>query len=269
MSIKSILLHMAPDESRGERLAAAIQLAQRFGAHLRVTYLTSPVGMPAAITGRGASAAYVAEAIAVAEERAAAILQEVEAACDAAGIEWEAEMAEGDHNEELAKRSVGADLVVIGESRALLPEDYIGLHRPDELLIRSACPVLIISKGWADRPIGTRILVALRDTHESSRAAHGALPFVTTAERVCALTDGSETSEPMVEWLRRHVPSAEHATVDSEGDVGPQILKRAAEMEADLLVMGAYGHSRWRQIVLGGVTDHVLREMDLPVLMSH
>lgn len=274
MPIKTILLHMAPDALRGERLAVAIDLARRHGAHLDVAYLTAPIGTPAAVTGRGASAAYIAEATAIAEEKAEDVLDEVRAACAEAGIECRTEIASGDHNEVLARRSHYADLVIVSERHGLIPEDYIGLHRPDELLMTAACPVLIVPRGWKGQPIGRRILIAWKDTDEASRAVRGAMPLIKEAGQVYVLTCDEpgrrfEGSENLVDWLRRHDVAVERLSDVEDDDVGAVILSYAADVKADLLVMGAYGHSRWREIVLGGVTHHVLSNMDVPVLTSH
>src|SRR3546814_3101127 len=68
------------------------------------------------------------------------------------------------------------------------PEDYVGLHKPDQLLMESACPVLIIPKGWSGQPIGRRVLIAWKDTREASHAVREALPFLEQAEKIFVLT---------------------------------------------------------------------------------
>lgn len=276
MAIKTILLHMAPDPLRGERLAVAVDLARRHNAHIEVAYLTAPAGMPAAITGRGASAAYLAEATAIAEEKAEGVKEEVRKACAAAGVAFTIDVAAGDYNEVLARRSICADLVVVSERSGLIPEDYIGLHKSDELLMTASCPVLIVPKGWTGKPIGTRILVAWKDTREASRAVRGAMPLIEAAECVWVLSADEphrrfHGSKQLVEWLDRHaVTVTQESDIADPGDnIGAVILSYAADLGADLVVMGVYGHSRWREIVLGGVSAHVLAHMDVPVLTGH
>jgi nucleotide-binding universal stress UspA family protein len=119
-------------------------------------------------------------------------------------------------------------------------------------------------------------LVAWNASREATRAAHDALPFLHAAERVvlCAIGDPA-TADPGLEdaaaMLDRHGVAVQVEQVpgpDSGTGVGEALLARAAEHGADLLVMGAYGHSRLREFVLGGTTRRVLREATLPVLFS-
>ncbi len=119
------------------------------------------------------------------------------------------------------------------------------------------------------------MLVAWNGTREAARATHDALPFLTQADKVVVLgvSASGEDHIPGADLsthLARHGVSVEiHNREANDVSVGDAILNAASDYGADLLVIGAYGHSRLRELVLGGVTRHLLRHMTIPVLMSH
>lgn len=275
MAIKNILLHMGVDTSRLSRLHVALGLAQRYRAHLEVAFMITPAGMPAAIQGRGASAAYIAEATAIAREKAEEVHAEIAAGCAGTGIDWTWEILEGDHNRLLAERSHYADLLVVTQHHGVGGDDDVLLHRPGDLLLTASCPLLGLPKDVDLPSVGSRVLIAWKDSREAARAVRDALPFLERADSVHVLVcttddDGSGQDREIATYLRRHgIAVAPPTVTTADGPVGEVILNHAGALQADLLVMGAYGHSRWREIVLGGVTQHVLRHMTVPVLASH
>lgn len=274
MPIKTILLHMANDESHASRLAVAATLAKRFGAHVEALYIATPVSMPAGATGRAASYGFIAEATAIAHENAERIEAEVRLALDGLSYRWTVE--EGDHVELLAERATYADLAIVGQSASVRAGERVPLHVPDRLPLETACPVLVLPPVQpVAAPIGRNMLVAWKNSRESAHAVRNAMPFLETAESVTVLTvtpTGHRGADggALVDWLARHGILARHHEANaSGGEVGDLILSCAADLGADLLVMGAYGHSRLREMVLGGATRSVLAKMPLPALMSH
>lgn len=273
MPIKTILLHMSNDERHGARLDVAVSLAKRFDAYVDVLYIATPVHMPAAVTGRGASYAYIAEATAIAHEKAEAIEHEVRQALKDCSYSWE--VVEGDHEELLATRATYSDLAVITQSHPAHVEDRVLLHVPDRLPLDAPCPALVLPYDGTPAGFGRHVVVAWKNTREAGRALRDALPFLQAAEKVTVLTidppghKGDSGRDPMI-FLERHGVRSQHKSeVHRGGDIGETILARAEEMGADLLVMGAYGHSRLREMVLGGATRTILQHMKVPVLMSH
>lgn len=274
MTIKTMLLHMAHDKARMARFRIGLDLAKRHGAHLAMTYMTSPATMPAEVTGRAASAAYIAEATAIAHEKAEHVLAEVADEADAAGVTWDWEVVEGDHNHLLAERSHFADLVMVCQGHGGVPEGHVGLHHPDELLFMASCPCLVLPSSWTNAAIGRRVLIAWKDTREAARALRDSLPFLIGAEEVFLLTCDPphhrfEAGVAAVSFLDRHGLRVEQVSDVANGDIGDIILSYAKDLRVDLMVMGAYGHSRLREIILGGVTQRVLRSLTRPALMSH
>lgn len=274
MAIKSILLHMAPDESRQHRMQVALDLTARYDADLEIVYMLSPSSMPAAIQGRGASHAYIAEATAIAAEKADGVRAEVAETCPKAGIRWEWHVLEGDHNELLAERSHFADLMIVSQAHGAGWEGHVGLHDPDELLMTSSCPVLLTPRDGMADSVGKRVLLAWKDTKEAARAVRDGMGILQSAEHVVLLTCDRphhrfEGGLEIVSYLKRHGVEVEPMSDIGTDNVGQVILSYAADMNADLVLMGAYGRPRWREIVLGGATRHVLSHMTLPILMSH
>jgi len=121
------------------------------------------------------------------------------------------------------------------------------------------------------------VLVAWNGSREATRAVHDALPLLRRAEKVTVLSiDPDEDAEPRLPGadvslhLARHGVTAQAATIaGTDVAVGDLLLSYAADHDIDLIVMGAYGHTRLREVVLGGATRTLLRHMTVPVLMSH
>jgi nucleotide-binding universal stress UspA family protein len=147
----------------------------------------------------------------------------------------------------------------------------------EQLPLSTACPCLVMPHG---RPVpasvGRRALIGWNDSHTAARALHEAVPLLESADSVVLLTiaeagaDAEPSAEAAAQFLRRHGIRVEVRRQEADtDDAGPALLAAAQAMDSDLLVMGAYGHTRWRELVFGGATDHVFRHMTLPVLLAH
>jgi len=275
MPIKNILLHMGNDDAHMRRFETAVHLAREHGAHLEIAYLTSPAGMPAAIQGRGASAAYIAEATAIAREKAEAVEKEVTERCKGEGIDWNWEVLEGDRNELLATRSYYADLIVVSEDHGWVYEDHVGIYGIDELVAQAACATLVLPVEWEPQPIGKRVLIAWKELREAAHAVRDALPLLETADTVFVLTTDKphsrfESGMDLATYLKRHdIKAKQESDVMERGDTAKVILSYAEDLKADLIVLGAYSRPRWREALLGGVTQDMLNKCPIPIVMSH
>lgn len=146
-------------------------------------------------------------------------------------------------------------------------------------LFYSGRPVLIVPPGWTKRPIGKSVLVCWKPTREAARALGDARPFLETASQVSIVTvdarpsesaDGSSPGADVAAHLARCGCKADVFNLDSKGRTeSDAILDQARAVNADLIVMGGFGHSRLSEIVFGGVTRDVLKTAALPILMSH
>jgi nucleotide-binding universal stress UspA family protein len=172
-----------------------------------------------------------------------------------------------------------ADLVVAGQ-RDPEGEDLNGNEEmPDRLILSLGRPVLVVPAYGRFPVIGDRVLVAWDGSRLATRAVNDAIPLLTGAKSVAVVAinpeggdegHGQIPSADICLHLARHGVRAEaqHLFAD-DVDAGDMLLSQAAEQGIDMIVMGAYGHARWRELVLGGMTRHVLRHMTVPVFMSH
>jgi len=198
-----------------------------------------------------------------------------EAALAREGIMGEWRQVEGTTPEILALHGRYADLLVLGQDD---PEsDSAGLL--EAVVFDSGRPVLAIPFVGSFKTIGKRVLVGWNASREATRALHDALPLIAKAETTTVFLanpkrgldgHGEEPGADIARHLARHGMKAEVAKAIAD-DVPDSalLLNHASDMGADLLVMGAYGHSRLREFILGGMTRSVLREMTVPVLLSH
>lgn len=172
-----------------------------------------------------------------------------------------------------------ADLILVGQPA---PDDFeAALFRPvpQEVALTSGRPVLIIPYTGTWDEIGRHVLVGWNASREATRAVNDAIPLLADADSVTVLTidpdegpaeHGEVPGADIALHLARHgVKVATEATVSGGMDVGNVLLSRANDLAVDLLVMGAYGHSRFRELVLGGATRTVLESMTVPILMTH
>ncbi|HKT20352.1 MAG TPA: universal stress protein [Stellaceae bacterium] len=172
-----------------------------------------------------------------------------------------------------------ADLAIVGQVDPERPNAVNAARLPEEVLFGSGRPALIVP--YAGRFAGDcgRILVGWTATREAARALNDALPLLERAKKVVVLTvnpqrgDEVEPGIPAADiahHLAQHGVTAEAATIVVDKiSTGDALLNYASDFGADLIVMGAYGHSRTREFVLGGMTRQILRQMTVPVLMSH
>lgn len=281
MSLKDILVHLDGSEQSATRLRLAAGLARRQGANLIGLFVVDVMlpMMAAADAGSGAVLAEMIERMrADALEDAARVeagFRETLRREDIAG-EWR--LAEGSAPEHVALHARYADLAVLGQAN---PDD----GQPNAAAVLEAAlfdsgrPVLVVPYAGRFETLGQRVLVGWNASAQSARAVHDALPVMAGASKVvvCAVNPrrgidghGDEPGADVARHLARHglKVTVEH-TVAPEIGAGDLLLNRAAEISADLLVIGGYGHSRLRETILGGVTRTLLQQMTVPVLMSH
>jgi nucleotide-binding universal stress UspA family protein len=176
--------------------------------------------------------------------------------------------AEGDRGDLLTEAARTTDLLLSRHAKAGSTEAPDVL---DQLVTAAGVPVLALPPGFSG-DLGRTVLVAWNGSREATRAVHDALPLLREAKRVVLSTVGDEaatTLEAAAAMLRRHGLAVQaHKLDELDGNAGEVLLAQAAAHAADLLVMGAYGHTRLRELVFGGATRHVLREATLPVLFS-
>lgn len=271
MSIKTILTLANGSEDGDQILTAAVAVARRFGAHLDVLHVRpDPAGF-IPLVGDGMSAAMVGQIMArVTEEttqRRDAARGTFDRVCGTSGLSVAWQETVGREPEIMSQGGRFADLLIMakrdGELTETLEADLFDSGRPILILPRKPMP-----------PIIDRVVIAWNDSAEAARAVAASMPFLRLASRVDAviIADVSHqaTTNALVLYLGRHgVKVTVHILQAGSRRIGDALLESALRFEADLLVMGAYGHSRFREWVLGGATEEILASGALPVLMMH
>jgi nucleotide-binding universal stress UspA family protein len=279
MSYRSILVHLDIGESAQRRLQLALVLAKQFDAHLS-GLLTVFRPTPSSFYVLAGNVDYLADLDAMRRERENALEQRFKEAIARAQVpgEWisSAEYA----NYAVPEQARLADLTVVGQHNPSDAASFVADQFVENLLLSAGRPVLIVPYAGEFATVGTHVLLAWDGGREATRALHDALPFLTSAEETRVLTINALEREP----LESRIPGSDIAAVIArhgarvvteqidgvhDASVGDILLSRAADIGTDLIVMGGYGHSRWRELVLGGATRGVLRTMTMPVLMSH
>ncbi|MGL4576859.1 MAG: universal stress protein [Burkholderiaceae bacterium] len=277
MTYQSILLHIDHSPACQRRIAFAASLAAAHNAHLIGLAATGLVYSPYIAGGEAIGRYYeeAAEALRTAAQQAAAAFSDQ---MKAAGVRsWEAQVLTADAGSALARQSRFVDLVILGQTDPGAIGTDSGL--PQYLLLHNARPVIVFPyAGEFDGVVGN-VMIAWSGTKEAARAVSDALPILQKAKTVRLIVfnrDASldkETDKPgsadISTYLARHQVNLVTSREETDIDVGNAILSRMADYGSDLLVMGGYGHSRFREILLGGVTRTILAHMTAPVLMAH
>jgi nucleotide-binding universal stress UspA family protein len=276
MVLKDLLVHV--DDSKGcpGRVQAAIGLAQAYEAHLTALYVMPLINIPAY-----AEAQIPFEVIQAQKKAAQAQASKAEKsfadATKKARLSSEWRCVEDDFAHALSLQARYVDLVISGQEDRADPLSIPGLTA--RVVMEAGSPVLAIPYIGAAATLGERVLIAWNASREAVRAIHDAMPLLERAKSVTVLSinppggpsaDGHVPGADIALHLARHGVRAEADHVEAHDiAVGDMLLSRAADKGVDLIVMGAYGHSRFRELVLGGATRHLLQHMTVPVLMTH
>lgn len=284
MALRNLLVHVDPTSGCPKRVDLAVHLAARENAHLTALYCVGEFTLPGWADVPGS---VVTEQRRRETEQGEHVLQQFREAADRQGISYETRMAEVPADsiaDEVAVHARYTDLAILGQVNP--DEDPSGGRQIVETVVMGAGrPVLVVPYIGAptdpkgDIRIGRNIMVAWDAGREATRAVNDALPFLERSSQATVVAINPTTSakrhgeEPGADiglHLARHDVKVDVSHYRM-GDMGPgdAMLSRLTDLDADMLVMGAYGHSRMREIVMGGATRTVLQHMTVPVLMSH
>jgi nucleotide-binding universal stress UspA family protein len=279
MSYKTILLHCNDQRRIARLLSPALALADRFQSHLIGLSVVPPISV---ITNGAIDAPPIiidAHCELYRQENAVMRRQFEEAI---AGKSLTAEWRDADAGpfgvvDVVLDHGRAADLIVASQTDSEWATSE-WLDVADRVAAESGRPTLIIPNASVRNRIGSRVLIAWNGGREAARAAFDALPILKQAAATKVVwidqeTDGDvepERGQEICQALLRHgVKCGKTERVTSQAGVGETLMAQAEGFDADMLVMGCYGHSRLREFVFGGATRYALQKMGIPVLMSH
>jgi nucleotide-binding universal stress UspA family protein len=286
MAIKKILVPLSDAKDANGALATAIALGRDFDAHISVLHVRpDPRSAAMAYMGEPVSASMIDDVMNAAEKRAASdaarARKAFEDACAKAKIVVGAKASGSGKVSASFRVETGAEDEVIRIAGRV--SDLLVMARPqgplagsqrlvlEAALIDTGRPLLIVPPKAAK--IGGHVAIAWNGSTQAARAMALAMDFIAGARSVTVLTakEGGADYRPdeVREYLGWHGIKAKVVQVAGKDDPAKALLSAAGRAGADLLVMGAYGHSRVRELVLGGVTKHVLQTATLPTLMAH
>lgn len=283
MSYKTILAHFNDEQRFPGLMTAAVQLAKTNGAHLVGLAVMPPIII---VPGTEADAGTVISDHRIQYQPQISRMRELYTtglnSNDVKGewVELDCEAVDpfGDVGRVAVARARAADLVIAAVANpAWSLSAYLDVH--ETLLMDSGRPVLLLPNPPVAASIGKRVLLAWNDSREAARAAFDALPILKAAEVVFVAqapdepaADNGRTLQrtDICKALSRHGVRCELLPAIAAVDgVGNALLQAVASRDADLLVMGCYGHSRLREMIFGGASRYVLKHLRTPVLMSH
>jgi nucleotide-binding universal stress UspA family protein len=277
MSFKDILVHVDATPASRTRLQLALTLAHRFGAHLSGLHVIPEPDVPPyfkpSVVARIAKI-YAENAREAADLAEALFREEIKDA--SAATAWEC--VAGDMAEMIAERARFADLLILGQFDTENPHGISAFLLPEKVVFGAASPILVVPNAGTFGDIGKRIVATWDGSREAARAIRDAMPLLKHAEQVLLLAvdlvrqghmhDGADASQLAAHLGRHGIQIVVEEVSRGRATVTETLLSQAAEFGADLLVMGAYGHSRIWEFVVGGTTPEVLERAQIPVLIS-
>jgi len=275
MTYKVLLAPLSGAPADLRTLATAAAVVRKFGGHVEALHAAGDPRDSIPFVGEGASGALVEQIVTAAEKdlkrRSVVAREQYETWAKTAGIDCSLAEPPGSEEDTIARFGRFSDLVVL--PRPADEEAIASTVAFETALLETGRPVLIAPPA-GDIDFGKPAAFAWNGSREAARALAAGLPFLKAATRIVCIVAGKNVAEndtlPLQSYLSRHGLKFELARADVPTiQAGPHVLAEARRSGCGLLVMGAYTHSRLRQLVFGGVTRYMLQNADLPVLMAH
>lgn len=278
MCYKTVLVHVDEGRDAGARIAIAAQLALASQAHLVGAAMTGMSPNVFAAAGLNPAVPPLLLSFDALREECVRALDAFERRVSAMGVaSFERRQVEDQAGPGMSMQARYADLLVISQSDPASPAPRLRADFPEYLLLNCARPVLVVPAGLAPAPIGRRVMVGWNGSREATRALTSAIALLKDAEQVDVVVLNPESEgdvhgplagADIALFLARHGVKVDVRSVSGVLDAGSVLLSLAADGGADLLVTGAYGHSRIGEILLGGATRTLLASARLPLWMA-
>jgi nucleotide-binding universal stress UspA family protein len=281
MTYKTILVHVDQSDASRTRVHLAVNLAREYEAHL---IGAAPTGVSrfiyqSSIGGAAPDAGQLDAYLAQLRAQARKALDGFEESAKGNLVQsYETLLVDDEAGAGIGLRGHYADLIVAGQFNPDQPGPAAPPDFAEYVAASSGRPTLVIPYTGNFDACGRRPLIAWDASANATRAVTGALPLLCKADRVDVAVfnaagqgeaHGEQPGADIALFLARHGVKVNVIIANSKIDIGNALLSLAADNNADLLVMGCYGHSRFREMLAGGVTRTVLETMTIPVLMAH
>ncbi|WP_227819690.1 universal stress protein [Aurantiacibacter atlanticus] len=271
--MKSVLLHIYRDAGQDARLAAAIDIVRNSGG--RLICLQSTPWSSYVYAGDLLGVAYLPpEAFQSFREAQEEDRNLIEGRLQREGVEWEWRHEEGSAAQLIAEHANLADLVILSQPKP--GESGLGRRAPlaADVAVHIQTPSLVVPSDNKRFASEGAAIVAWNGSPEAGHAVRLALPLLRMASEIhiIGVTGEKETSAPdeLVQYLRLHGPETKtHAVPHDETSVADTLVKAASKLDAAYIVLGAYGHSRFRETVFGGVTQEIILHSPIPLVLAH
>ncbi len=276
MGYKDILVHLDSSPACATRIDIGVQLARAFDAKLTGLYVVGLAPMH-----QYAEADLGPELVEAHDRYMRDAAREAERMFHdrsrSANISAEWRQVEGALPDLVLLHARFADLIIAGQRNTERLDPGTAPELPEHLILDAGRPVLIVPHTGAFPTVGERVAIAWKSNRGAARAVNDSLPFLKAAKEVCVIAinaeggitgEGDNPAEDVVAHLSRHGISAQARSQKAErGMLGQTLRDTITNFGADLVVMGAFGRSRWRELMLGGVRRTMLGSMTLPTLM--
>ncbi|MEI6485245.1 MAG: universal stress protein [Sphingomonadales bacterium] len=269
--MKNILLHIHDDDGQADRLAVALDLAQQTGAHLSCVQVSPNEAYGADPLGNMFGLAAVIDTL---HDQDKALRLGIEAQLARSGVPWDWRHQDGHVVENLIEQAMLADLVIVSQPLAVRRGAREPLPIVGDVVMYTRCPLLMVPQGVGGLALDGPALVAWNGSPEAAHALRTALPLLRRASAVHIVEVSDDhpgiAARAAAQYLSRHGLAVDVHEWPAKGRrISVALLHAAAELSARTLVMGAYGHSRLRETVLGGVTRDLITTATLPLLLAH
>ena len=275
MTISDVVVHIDSSTASRPRLELALRMAREYSANLTGLYVIPTYDIPV-YAEVSVGPEILEQGTQALREKARAVRSSLEDFIAKSGVAMQWHVVEGDLVRTLVEHARVTDLTIVGQGHVEDDED-VSTGLADRVVLESGAPVLVVPHaGWGGS-LAKRVLIAWNGGRESARAVRDAIPLIKDAESAEILsirpkaesTSESPGAEIAAHLARHGIDADTYTTTGKDKDAGAVLLERVKDTDRDLVVMGGYGHSRFRETILGGATRKVLREAAIPVFMSH
>lgn len=279
MSYKTLLVHVDDTKNVAARIETAARLALAHDAHLIGTAMTGISRFLYESMALDQGSPNLVPYLHILRQRTDGALNQFENIVRRIGVRsFEKRLTDDEAAAGISLQARYCDLVILGQHDPKGASSSTYADVPEHVVLNGGCPALIVPFTGAFNDFSDRVLIAWNASMEAARAVRHALPLLQRAKTVEVIifnppsrpdAHGVQPDADIGAYLARHNINADVMQEKIEGDRGKALLSIAANLHSNLLVMGCYGHTRIREILLGGTTRTILKSMTVPVLMSH